>query len=45
MQLFGGYRINNGDLSTMTPLQLNAVSCITTIIHDYKTNNKPLVTF
>ena len=41
MHLVSGYTINNGDLSTMTPLQYLATNCITKIIFDFKADNKP----
>ena len=41
MHLVSGYTINNGDLSTMTPLQYLATNCISKIIFDFKADNKP----
>jgi len=41
MQLIGGYQINGGDLSTMTPLQLIATNCINDIIFKWKSKNEP----
>ena len=39
-----GYLINNGDISTMTPLQRMAMVTINKIILKWKSKNKPLVT-
>jgi len=36
-----GYKINNGDLSTMTPLQKLASFIITENIFEWKMKNKP----
>ena len=35
--------INNGDLTTMTPLQKQAMNCINQILLKWKTKQKPLV--
>ena len=39
-----GYKINNGDIKTMTPLQKQAMIIINNIILEWKSKNKPLVT-
>lgn len=39
-----GYRINNGDITTMTPLQKMAMIAINNNILKWKAKNKPFVT-
>lgn len=39
--LIGNYKINKGDLSTMTNLQLIAVTTICNTICEFKMDNKP----
>lgn len=38
-----GYQINNGDLSTMTPLQRLVVGIISREILNWKLDNKPVI--
>jgi len=42
--VMNGYHINNGDITTMTPLQKMAMVTINQIIFKWKSKNKPLVT-
>jgi len=44
MHLTCDYQINNGDYTTMTPLQRLAVNCIASTIRQFKFDNKPFVT-
>ena len=41
MAHFNGYQINNGNLTGLTPLQKQAVNCITSIIWKFKMESKP----
>ena len=44
MACLNGYRINNGDISTMTPLQKITMTVINNLILDWKNDNKVLLT-